>query len=240
MAHPLENYRVIVKPDFIFQMEQKFYSDHYAELSKGLYVEIEKDSDRMYVTGVDLEGNDFDGHITFSSYFLSEYNKLEKESRSEIDNALFTLLEEAKQQVFIRNIIAELQVLQVAMAKLSVEPRQEVYKAILLDKVNMFSEILTNIYLTSQKTGAPKIQWLGKTNILATLFYDLWQGQEKFKEPSTRSLIKAQKKDLEALLINNFLDEKGKPLTESTISDYLNSSKPEKRAKEDIRIELTY
>ncbi len=109
-----------------------------------------------------------------------------------------------------------------------------------MDKVSRLIQTLKEIYLSLQDSPTPKIQWLGKTNVLATLFYDLWQGQYKIKESSTRSIIKAQKRDLELLLINNFLDEKGKPLTESTISDYLNTSKPVKRAKKGTRIELTF
>lgn len=85
----------------------------------------------------------------------------------------------------------------------------------------------------------PKIQWLGKTNVLVTLIYDLWKGQDKGKnKPSTPSLLKADKKDLEKLLTENFLDSKGNPLTIATVSDYLNTSKPEKRAKEGVRIEV--
>lgn len=96
-----------------------------------------------------------------------------------------------------------------------------------------------NIAVANSIKTTPKIQWLGKTNVLATLIYDLWQGQDKgSKLPSSKPLIKAQKKDLEQLLIDNFIDAKGKPLTMSTISDYLNTSKPEKRAKKGIRIEL--
>lgn len=238
MNHPLENYRLIAEPNFIIKMEEKFYTDYYAELSTGLYVDLERDKDRMKVSGVDLEGNNFGSYITLSSYFLSEYNKLEKQSRLNIDRIVLSHLEENKQELFIRNIIAELQVLQVAISKSPLDSKNEVYRSILLDKVNLFSESLNEIYLTPPTASTPKIQWLGKTNVLATLFYDLWQGQDKGKAPSTKPLIKAQKKDLEALLINNFLDEKGKPLTESTISDYLNTSKPEKRAKEGIRIEL--
>lgn len=84
-----------------------------------------------------------------------------------------------------------------------------------------------------------KIQWLGKTNVLATLLYDLWKGQDKGKGKAVTSpLIKADKKDLEKLLIENFIDSKGEPLTIATISDYLNTSKPEKRAKIGSRIEL--
>lgn len=240
MNHPLENYRKIAEANFIFQVEEKFYSDCYAELSLGLYVDIERDKNRMRVTGVDISGNDFSEYVSFSSYFISNYNKLEVETRSIIDGIILSHLEESKQELFIRNIIAELQVLQIAISKSSLDSNHEVYKSILFDKVNLFSQMLNEIYLTPKNISTPKIQWLGKTNILATLFYDLWKGQDKGKQPSTKQLINANKKDLEALLINNFFDEKGKQLTENTISDYLNSSKPEKRAKKGVRIELNY
>ena len=238
MKHPLEIYRDIAEPNFIVQMEEKFYSDYYKELSIGLYVDIERDKDRMKVTGVDLEGNDFDRYVTLSSYFITEYNELEKRSRLNVDSIILSYLEKNKQELFIKNIIAELQVLQDAIRKASQDSKHEVFRSILFDKVNLFSQSLNEIYLTTPTSSTPKIHWLGKTNILATLLYDLWQGQDKGKAPRTSNLIKAQKKDLEALLINNFLDKNGKPLTESTISDYLNISKPEKRAKKGIRIEL--
>lgn len=96
----------------------------------------------------------------------------------------------------------------------------------------------TNKSIANSSTNN-KIQWLGKTNVLATLLYDLWKGQEKGKgKPNTPPMLKADKKDIERLLIENFIDSKGEPLTVSTISDYLNTSKPEKRAKIGTRIEL--
>jgi len=134
-----------------------------------------------------------------------------------------------------------LQVLQTAIEKNSLPAKFELYKPILIDKIFHLSQTLYEIYLTSQSLPTPKIQWLGKTNVLATLIYDLWKGQEKGKAKDKRrtpSLIKAEKKDLEALLINNFIDARGKPLSESTISDYLNTSKPETRVNSGIRIEL--
>jgi hypothetical protein len=109
------------------------------------------------------------------------------------------------------------------------------------DRVNMaFGYIISKS--ANQKSAAihtPKIQWLGKTNVLATLLYDLWKGQDKGKgKSSTPPMIKADKKDLEKLLLENFIDSKGEPLTIATISDYLNTSKPDKRAKIGSRIEL--
>ena len=105
-----------------------------------------------------------------------------------------------------------------------------------------FNYLIDNGKWVSNITSAnPKIQWLGKTNVLATLIYHLWQGQDKGKNKfSTTPMLKAQKKDLEELLLNNFLDKDGKPLKASTISDYLNASKPKSRAKEGTRIELDY
>jgi hypothetical protein len=88
--------------------------------------------------------------------------------------------------------------------------------------------------------AVPKIQWLGKTNVLATLFYDLLKGQEKGKGIETSPLLKAEKQDIVNLLVNNFLDSKGNPLSEVTISHYLNKSKIETRAKIGSRIELNH
>lgn len=240
MAHPLESYRTIAKPDFIVHVEEKFYTTYHDELINGLHVEIDRTHSRMYLTGVDLDGNNFEGYTTLSSYVLKEYDKLEKGSLSHIEIEIMSRLDENKQKVFIKNIVAELHVLQTSIEKNYFEARYDTYKSILSDKVSQFIQALTQVYLSDRSSSSPKIQWLGKTNVLVTLIYDLWQGQDKIKEPSTRPIIKALKKDLEALLINNFLDEKGKPLTESTISDYLNSSKPEKRAKKGLRIELSY
>ncbi|OYZ00989.1 MAG: hypothetical protein B7Y37_08820 [Sphingobacteriia bacterium 28-36-52] len=109
---------------------------------------------------------------------------------------------------------------------------------ILLNKYDFLRKGQTNKSIANSSANN-KIQWLGKTNVLATLLYDLWKGQEKGKgKPNTPPMLKADKKDIERLLIENFIDSKGEPLTVSTISDYLNTSKPEKRAKIGTRIEL--
>lgn len=154
---------------------------------------------------------------------------------------------EEKQRLIIRSILSEIDLYITKMDKTKVLNKE--YPAFLI-LLKLFKEdvVLKYAYLldsTSSSTKAisqpqPKIQWLGKTNLLATLIYDLWQGQdgkEKGK-PNSKPMIKADKKDLEALLLNNFLDKDGNTLSISTVSDYLNSSKPEKRAKIGARIEL--
>ncbi|MEP6683934.1 MAG: hypothetical protein ABJA35_11770 [Parafilimonas sp.] len=86
------------------------------------------------------------------------------------------------------------------------------------------------------------IQWLGSTKLLATLFYDLWQGQKKIKGKTTKPLIKADKNHLVKFLLTNFVDSKGKPLNKTTLSDYLNTSeyKQTQRVAQGGRIELDY
>lgn len=88
-----------------------------------------------------------------------------------------------------------------------------------------------------------KIQWVGNINLLTTLFYDLLNGQEKGigkNKITTPPLIKCQKKDIERLLAENFIDVNAKPLKESTISDYLNKSEAKSSSKlhSGSRIEL--
>lgn len=90
-------------------------------------------------------------------------------------------------------------------------------------------------------SSALKIQWLGPTNLLTTLIYDLWQGQDKgSRKERTRALIKTTKGDLMKLLMGNFIDVEGNSLKDSTLSDYLSTSenKSNSKAKIGARIEL--
>src|SRR5689334_23254607 len=101
MKHPLENYKVIANSKFIKQVEENFYNSYYAELNTDLYADIDKENDRIKVTGVDLDGKDFSEYISFSFYFLTEYNKIETDTRSNIYKIILENLDEKKQQVFI-------------------------------------------------------------------------------------------------------------------------------------------
>lgn len=246
MEHPLENYRSIAEPNFIGRKENSFYTEYALSLSNGLYVEIDKENSRLLVSGHDMYTNDsFSDNIAFSSYFIDEYNKLEKEVRSRIDEIILFHLDEMKQETFVKGIIAELEVLRIAITKLSVEPKHDAYKSILLDKVTSFSSLLQDIFQFKKqetKSPTPKIQWLEATNLLTTLFYDLLNGQKKSKKGSinTKPFIRAKNADIEKLIIDNFLDSDGKPFSSSTIKTYLNNSRPETRVAEGGRIEIEF
>jgi len=58
-------------------------------------------------------------------------------------------------------------------------------------------------------------------------------------KPSTKPLLKCEKKDLTKLIIENFLDSKGQTLKRTTIEEYLNTGRDD-RAKIGKRIELDY
>ena len=146
MKHPLEKYRLIAEANFILQMEGKFYSDYYAELSNGLDVIIEKDKNRIIVGGLDSEGNGYSTYVRFRDYFLSQYNKLETEARSNIDGVILLNVDEEKLTVFIERIIVELNLIQATIDKYDVSRKNKAYRSILLDKVNSFTKSLQAIY----------------------------------------------------------------------------------------------
>lgn len=86
---------------------------------------------------------------------------------------------------------------------------------------------------TNSSKHFPKIKWKGKTNVLVTFFYDLLNGQDNKEQ-----LVEAQKKDIKNLLIQNFMDADGNPLSESTIDTILSTTKTDKRANKGDRIEF--
>lgn len=91
--------------------------------------------------------------------------------------------------------------------------------------------------LSQPQLSTHKMQWLGNINILTTLFYDLLNG---IKSENIQPLIKATPKDIERLIVENFIDQDGNDFQMgSTIKDYLKPSKQSsKRAKGEIYIKV--
>ena len=140
--HPLENYRAIAEFNFFSKVEERFYTIYYNELISSLHIEVEKDRSRMYVNGTDINGNAFDGYVTLTSYLLKEYDKLEKEARSNIDELILTILDEGKQNVFVKNIIKEVQEIQHVINGFSTKPNYAEYKTLLIRELTRFIELL--------------------------------------------------------------------------------------------------
>ncbi|MEP7371939.1 MAG: hypothetical protein ABI675_01040 [Chitinophagaceae bacterium] len=180
--------------------------------------------------------------LPFGGNFIVEcYDIREKLDLEVIQEEVLKILDDQKIRIYMKYILSNIRQIIKKIQSLKLNENLLPYQILIVEKLQTCIEHLKQTYLEVGQTDnniTPKLQWLGKTNVLTTLIYELWQGQEKGKQTSTKPLIKAQKKDLEALLINNFLDSKGKPLSFSTITHYLNTSKPETRAKKGVRIEL--
>ncbi|MBI1341734.1 MAG: hypothetical protein GC171_02240 [Terrimonas sp.] len=186
------------------------------------------------------------GNRTITSdgnYTVECYEERQRLFLKQIKEQAFKDLDNDKTEVYIQLMSKILKQLIKSIQLIDLAKDLNPYREKVIAKLQTCITHLNDTFIQSpisKSNNTPKIQWLGKTNVLATLFYDLWQGQEKGKNNKTKPLLKTQKNELEALLLNNFIDVRGEPLTINTISDYLNSSKPEKRAKVGVRIELGY
>ena len=216
------------------QGEIALYSSNYSGYTK----EIEKDGKKFNTpifTYGDLEFDE-DGYLEFLS--KDKINKVFHECIKLIDSKST----EEEQQLIFKGIISEFNFLIKKLSQYNYPYFCNHLSQCKNEIIDSFQYLEDGINTSNKRNSTPKIQWLGKTNVLATLFYDLWQGQgDKGKNmPKTKPKIKAQKKDIEELLMNNFLDSEGKPLTLGTISDYLSTSdvKTKCKAKKGIRIEL--
>ena len=85
--------------------------------------------------------------------------------------------------------------------------------------------------------GNYPLQWNEKINMLVDIFYQLSQ---KLKTVNKEPLIKTSKVNLAKFIINNFVDRKGQNLSIETVYTDLKESRPEKRPKNDKRIEIRY
>jgi hypothetical protein len=245
MVHPLRTYRAIAKPNFIANLEDKFFTEYYNYLLSGFDVEKDEENGILRISGFDLYNRGIQGDKTFSSYLIDECNKMEEDARKIIDETILTFICDKKKADFVNTILTELQVLYDGIKELKLKKKYEILRPILLNQIDSFSKLLNALYKPQKQQAynlAPKIQWLETTNLLTTLFYDLLNGQKKAKKgaKNTRPFIKAKTTDIEKLLIENFLDSEGKELSPETIKTYLNNSRPETRVREGGRIELEF
>lgn len=247
MNEPLHYFKNIITKDFYTDVKARW--KEYFTLLEHHYEEVYKKGEVYHFS---QRVPEYHGNSVFAesrtiepgkNYTVECYDEMERLFLSSLSKQVYSDLDNEKIKVFCTLTINNLNfIINKIKGILLNEDHQKCQNEIIAKLQNCISYLNENYFSNPVNTldkNPQKIQWLGKTNILATLFYDLWQGQDKGKGvAATPSQIKAQKKDIEALLINNFIDSKGKPFTASVISDYLNKSKPEKRAKKGVRIEL--
>lgn len=246
MADPLYELKNVALKTFFTDVTAR--RDEYVSVLEEIYDENFTDRDKRitkYCRLLNQDYSDFPSEVVlpFGGNFTVEcYDIRERVTLASIQEEVLKVLDEKKVQVYVKYIISNLNQVVKKVGGLNLENTLLAYRDAVVEKLQACILHLRETYLNveqSEVSITPKIQWLGKTNVLATLIYDLWKGQEKGKQQTTQSYLKAQKKDLVALLLNNFIDSEGKPLNPDTVDDYLNSSKPQKRAKQGVRIELS-
>lgn len=186
--------------------------------------------------------------ITEDGIYLKEwYDLLELEAKYLIATEMYKRIDEGNDQPFIKQIIQELEHNKQIIDKFQIADGIQEHKSYILGKLHDFIAFLSGRYMKSTDSSelslkkAYKIKWLGQKNVLGTLIYDLWKGQESSKGVYTKKLIDAESKDdLISFIIDNFIDVDGNPFTYSSVSDYLSDSinKRKSKAKAGVRIEI--
>lgn len=207
------------------------------------------DSTGSYIEGIN-EVRIRRNHFNTVEFFKYEVGK----SKGLLYTRIQTDLDTAKRIELAKLCIANLEIFRGGIESLELTETESI--EIRIQVVSLLEEYIDNIkkhYLFDDKSlqsipppsltqpTIPKIQWLGNTNLLGTLFYDLLNGQEKLvgrERNTTKPLIKSTKEEIISVLQNCFVDKNNKTIPQTTLSDYLNSSKPQKRAKSNKRIEL--
>jgi hypothetical protein len=246
MADPLYELKNVATKTFFTDLSAR--KDEYVSVLEVIYDDNFTNRDKKFTKYCRLLNQNFSKYpseiiLPFNGNFIIEcYDIREEVTLEQIQEEVLTILDEKKAHLYLKYIISNIHQIVSKLEALKLDDHLEPYRETIIARLYVCIQHLHKTYLQMEPDTsgqARKIKWLGNTNVLATLIYDLWKGQDKGKgTSSTKPLLEAQKKDLENLLINNFIDSKGNPLTLATISDYLNSSKPEKRAKKGVRIEL--
>ncbi|SKD01821.1 hypothetical protein SAMN05660461_2313 [Chitinophaga ginsengisegetis] len=231
-THPLQFFKDLVEnPLAILRIERQFFEEE-EEIS----IVLEMNKEEGYIVIDDFFA---DGANSYKIFFKDHIQRLCKEQEREVLNSLDSYVFHEK-DIKISHDYLQKCLFEVNHLISIQEGRNWLNKyPIIIDTIASIKSYLHSKYglpddtisFSKKKSNNPKIQWLGKTNVLTTLFYDLLNGQDK-GEP----YIHANKKDVMQFLIDNFLDKNGDELSESTVQSYFD--KQEKKAKIGDRIEL--
>jgi len=164
-----------------------------------------------------------------------------EEAKVSLLNKLHDTQKEFYKPDYINFVLQDLKQITVSVSKLELGNQLDIYRNQVMDKLNSFSIWLEDSFIKTStiSTIQHKIKWLGDVNQLGTLFFDLLAGQKLSRENQRPPLIEVKtKKLLVDFIVNNFCDQTGIPLSTSSFNDFLNPSKPEKRAKNDKQIIL--
>ncbi|SEW35733.1 hypothetical protein SAMN05428988_4382 [Chitinophaga sp. YR573] len=182
--------------------------------------------------------------VTFAGQLEIKINDEMFNVIDQIDNVILLFDDEKKQVLYLKTLFKTLNSLILYAEKLEhinkyifIANALKDLKAELADKYSVQDDTIAqkNINLPSSPQSSHKLQWMGKSKVLISLFYDLYSNVENGGEP----LIKATKEQVKNFLLNNFLEKDGQPLSASSIDTILTPSKEDKRALKDDRIDTS-
>lgn len=244
--HPLQFFKDLVEnPLRINQIENDFFKEpEHQHGDETFSMALEENREEGYYT---IDSSFFEeGALEITKvYFKDRLSHLCKKEKLIFFNNIDTyVLHEKDSKVsneYLQRIILEISYLvstcegqkQLEKYPVIVETLKSI-KGHLQSKYNLAEQAVA---VSNKKMNNPKLQWTGKINVLTTLFYDLiFENKEKGITP----LIKANSKEIEDFILNNFVDSNGQPFERNTINTNLKPSKQNsKRAKGEISIEIT-
>ena len=227
---PLSFFQSLINDGLLINsIRDKFYYSYSDDLV------LERDKEREYIRIMHPFDSESDSIIRYFHGYLKEAcNEGMHSCLKQVEVDILHVGDSTKERNYLKKIVDEIDLL---VSKKNNRNDLEKYPFIVTILESTKEYIQSHHGLTKKDSPIPplqtplKIQWLGKTNVLTTLFYDLLNGQDK-GDP----YIHANKKDVMQFLIDNFLDKNGDELSESTVQSYFD--KQEKKAKIGDRIEL--
>lgn len=214
-----------------------------------------RDSQNIIVTGGDSEGN-FELNenaiylkIKEESYVLDFFDFLENLYRSEIASKIYKFSDVESIAVYLTSLQIELGLIIKDLEKLQEDDFEKPAAVEILKRINNYHTDLkkNNLKRIVQKNDTPKIKWLGNINLLATLLYELLEGQKSTEIKNgnkivtkTSPLISIEDDKsmmiLKNLITENFVKSDGTPIDTETIGKYFRDEN--KLAKKGKRITL--
>lgn len=241
--HPLQYFKDLILRNNILNEKLKFMLG--ADFSPVIKRDFQNDTIEYAVTNALEEANDVRVEtITFAGYLEEKIAGEMINSFDLIDNAILAIDDDKKQSLYLKTLYKTFNSLILYAERLDYTHKYifianclKDLKTELLDKYNVPDDTETQkqINLSSSSKSSHKLQWMGKSKILITLFYDLYSNVENSGEP----FIRASKEQIKNFLLNNFIEKDGQPLSASSIDTILTPSKEDKRALKGDRIDIS-
>lgn len=236
-THPLQFFKELAEnSQTIDKAKDKFYSSYPEEM----ILELDRERESIKIM------NPFDSEslsiVRYFHHYFKEacYSEMDTSIKA-IEVDILKAGDTVKEKNYLKKVIEQIDLL-ISTSKERVDLQKYPFISSILESTKEFIQGKYNLKekntVTKQVThSTPKIQWLGKTNILTTLFNDLLNG---IRAEGIQPLINSTPKEIEKLIVENFIDQEGKEFQmDGTIGEYLKASRQStKRAKGGISIEI--